>query len=292
MMIRAVSKTSENKKEAIPPILERYENKYTIPFSMIDSISDFIKPYCSPDEYSEKMPDSFYTVNSLYFDTHRYHFLTNKLSEVNQRFNMRIRSYGSNPSFPYFLEIKQKRGGIVRKYRAKVKEPIEQVLQPISDYDTPLKSPDKNTSNIRLFRRLVNTYNASPKVLVQYRRKAFISDIDEYARVTFDIELRYMPEQGYNPIPVERDMISCDSETCFDPGCNVILELKCYTSYVPLWMIDLIRVFNLKQRGFSKYTNCVTPVIKRYGYASSISAPTVPIFNDRFHEELDTEFGE
>jgi hypothetical protein len=44
-------------------------------------------------------------------------------------------------------------------------------------------------------------------------------------------------------------------ETCFDPGCSVILELKCHASTVPFWMLDLVRRFELRRRSFSKYLN-------------------------------------
>jgi len=33
------------------------------------------------------------------------------------------------------------------------------------------------------------------------------------------------------------------------------LELKCPCSQVPFWMIDLIKILNLKQGGFSKFGN-------------------------------------
>ena len=98
-----------------------------------------------------------------------------------------------------------------------------------------------------------HTYNAEPKVLIQYKRKAYISDVEEYARVTFDIRLRSMKQTGYDPLPHEEEMQNSDVQTLFDASTSVILELKCYTSYVPLWMIDCIRTFQLQRRGFSKY---------------------------------------
>jgi hypothetical protein len=73
-----------------------------------------------------------------------------------------------------------------------------------------------------------------------------------------------MVPSGYLPVPHESAMICCDSQTRFDPGCSVVLELKCYTSFVPLWMVDLIRAFQLKRRGFSKYATCLQPCVSRY----------------------------
>ncbi len=119
---------------------------------------------------------------------------------------------------------------------------------------------------------MIFSYNVSPKVLTQYIRKAWVSDADDYARVTFDINLRYMPETEYNLIPREEEMIPCDSETVFDVGCSVILELKCYTTQVPLWMIDLIRYFDLRQRGFSKYAAGVIEVLGLHRYDTGVRA--------------------
>jgi hypothetical protein len=52
----------------------------------------------------------------------------------------------------------------------------------------------------------------------------------------------------------------------FDPGCNVVLELKCYTSSVPAWMVDMIRYFNLQRRSFSKYLTGASELFGLYRY--------------------------
>lgn len=244
---------SKNKQSAIPPVLERYEAKYTIPLEMVDDISRFIAPYCSMDAYSEKSHDLYYTINSLYFDTPDFQLLRLRLQKADNRFNMRVRTYGDDPVLPWFLEIKHKRGDIMRKYRAKLhSEHLEMMLNTPEMLRHHAKN-EKEEKNRLLFYRLVQTYNAEPKVLIQYRRKAYISDTEEYARVTFDKELRSMQQSAYIPLPDNDRLQPCDVETVFDTNTSVILELKCYTSFVPLWMIDLIKKFQLNRRGFSKY---------------------------------------
>ena len=98
--------------------------------------------------------------------------------------------------------------------------------------------------------------------------------MDDYARLTFDVDLRFRQETGYRPVPSLGAMVSCDHTLAFDPGCAVILELKCYTSRVPLWMIDLIRFFNLERRSFSKYLTGASElmVLHRHDADSRISA--------------------
>lgn len=264
-----------------PSVLERYELKYTIPASMVEPIVDFIKPYCSYDSYSEKSvkTDGYYKVNSLYFDTPEYLFLKKRLARCENRFNMRIRSYGDNPVPPYFLEIKQRRGDTVRKFRSKcddnfLKELSNSELKPVH-----FSSSEKERKNQELFYNAMQTYHGNPVVLVQYMRKAFVSDVDDYGRVTFDKSLRYMQQNAFNVFPCEQSMCPCDFETVFDAGCSIILELKCFTSYVPMWMIDLVRNFQLRRRGFSKYSNCLAPVFDRYAAAKDLFARESTIEN-------------
>lgn len=263
-------------QKELPPMLERYELKFTIPLEMIAPISEFVSVYCSPDKYSLQTENGFYKVNNLYLDSPGFRFLQMRISGVQNRFNMRIRSYGDSSILPYFLEIKQKLSDVVRKYRARVTNP-----EWYKSYTQPGFEPEENNSdpieikNRNLFERLIYSYSASPKVLTQYVRNAWISDVDSYARVTFDMDLRYKPESDYNLEHGEREMTPCDNMTVFDPGCSVILELKCYTTRVPLWMIDLIKYFNLHRRSFSKYMVGATEAFGCYGYSQAETVSTV-----------------
>ncbi len=256
-----------DKQQALPPRIERYELKYTIPFDYVEPISQFASVYCDLDKHSEKSPTKFYQINNLYFDSPNYLFLKRRIEHNADRFNMRVRAYTDNPGTLYFLEIKHKVGDVIRKYRS---------MGTDSMWFMPLINPEFNSQyrpkndtelkNRQLFLRLAQTYNAAPKVLTQYRRKAYVSQVDDYARLTFDVDLRCMPENRYNLIPMEDQMSSCDPEVIFDPACSVILELKCYTSHVPLWMLDLIKYFNLRRRSFSKYMTGIFEVFQLFRY--------------------------
>jgi len=247
----------------IPAVLERYELKYTVPLEWVGPISEFIRPYCFMDAYSARCADGFYRVNSLYLDSPDLIFLRTKQCGAAKRFNMRIRTYGENPGFPYFFEIKHKNGDTIRKVRALIRE---------DDVGTEglgnvLFGPGRagEDPNLARCRREAITYNVQPWVQTRYLRKAYISHCDDYARVTFDRGLEYAPRERFDPIPVDAEMTPSDIEPLFDPETNVILELKCYTAYVPSWMIDLIRRFELRRRGFSKYAAGVIPVAQRHG---------------------------
>lgn len=185
---------------------------------------------------------------------------------------MRIRSYGSQAGIPCFFEVKQKTGGVIKKYRAAVFDEAWPSI--FADPGVSWARDDAGgDSGPDLFCRLALTYGASPKVLTQYRRKAFVSEVDDYARVTFDRDLRFQQEETYTVVPDDSRMINYDDATVFDPETCVIMELKCYCTQVPLWMLDLIRYFNLKQGRFSKYAASINAVFQSMAYAPVIRMP-------------------
>jgi hypothetical protein len=252
------------------PVLERYELKYTIAADQVDAIAAFASAYCHADRYSKGSPDGFYQVNSLYLDSPEFFFLRQRLNGSENRFNMRVRSYGPRPVLPYFLEVKQKRGDIVRKYRAGIKtESLRQILDPAEDVQAHLTDA-REGDNAALFRKLVHVHNAAPVAMTSYRRKALFSHCDDYARVTFDTGLKFMAQSEYLPFDVSDRLAPTDLETCFDEGTSVVLELKCYSKHVPLWMVDLIRKFELRRRGFSKYSAALAQVFRSYQFDDSI----------------------
>ncbi len=251
----------------------RYELKYTIPFSQVADISAFVEPYCSLDYHSSLSPDKFYQVNSLYFDSPDFVLLRNRLAGLHDRFNMRVRTYGAEPREPWFLEVKRKIGDIIRKYRARVKAgDLARILDPGLDVGQFLMNPG-DAKNAELFRRLAHAYNAVPVVQTTYRRKAYFSTCDDYARVTFDRGLRFQARDAYDPIPSEAAFAPSDLETIFDEGTSVILELKCPAQNVPLWMVDLVRTFELRRRGFSKYSAGMAQVFRRYEFDPGSRVP-------------------
>lgn len=238
-----------------PIVFSRHEIKYLIPFSLVEPISRYVEMYCDLDPYSAKSPDGFYLINNLYFDTENFEFLERKNENVANRFNVRARSYGEDPVPPYFLEVKQKLGDMTRKIRAKVfddKWP-DLVINGPSAEDLAKYEP-KERRNLETFIHTVQSYRAEPKVFTQYRRKAYASHLDEYARVTFDRDLRYSRMDEYNLHPPKDRMNHYDDPLVFDldEQSKIILELKS-NKEVPLWMLDIVRRFDLQCTGFSKY---------------------------------------
>ena len=248
----------------LPPVLERYELKYIIPWEYVEPISEFLKLYCSLDYYSEQAADDnyFYKVTSLYFDSPNYELLRQRIEGKATRFNMRVRAYGDGESAPYFLEVKNCLGisGVVKKYRATANE----AQWPHILTDPGFRADESDTSaekaNKELFLRLAISYAVEPKILTKYQRRAFFSTVDQYARVTMDANMQYRREHEYT-VCSNYGMTNYDNETIYANNTHsevgVILELKCRVGEVPYWMLDLIKRFNLTQVGFSKYVNSV-----------------------------------
>jgi VTC domain len=243
--------------EAVSPlILERYELKYLIPLDLVEPISQYAEMYCEMDYYSQIEPEHFYVINSLYFDSDDFKIFNYKQLSQSNRFNLRIRSYGSNPKPPYFFEVKKKSNDVVRKIRGKVFEPdlnlfIDQILE------GEIEADPKSQAAVNEFLYWNYRFQAQPKVLTQYRRKAYISTVDDYARVTFDRDLRYHHETNWNVIPNEQYLQHYDHALAFkDTQSFVILELKS-TTKVPMWMIDMIKYFNLYRQSISKFENAM-----------------------------------
>ena len=245
--------------------IDRYELKYIIPYELVEPITDYLMAFCVLDYHSTLAENNFYDVNSLYFDTPHFLFYKNRMNGKNPRFNMRARSYGKVPKPPYFLEIKFKDSGIVNKHRATINNEDWPMMLDDPNFVIERDGSKKDKNKKELFYQLATKYNAQPKILTHYRRRAFVSVMDEYARVTMDIGLKYNLEQNYNIIPDERTLISYDNPNTFvsdaqenQDNTSVILELKCVPTEVPLWMIDLIRQFQLTRTSFSKYVQSMT----------------------------------
>lgn len=244
---------------------------------MVEPISKFVEIYCELDPYSAREEDNFYKVNNIYLDSPGYLFLNKRLSGIDHRFNMRIRSYGEKPVFPFFCEVKHKTMGIVKKKRAKISDPLwavkfeQRMFEDLACGEITDENDYKNH-----FLRLAHVHNVEPKIFTQYRRKAYASVVDDYARVTFDKDLRFERRNTYDLSPVEKSLSHYDNPNNFEEKKNVILELKC-TTQVPVWFVDLIRTFNLNRTSFSKYATGAKEVI----YDNQ------PLFSDRVPTNFD-----
>jgi hypothetical protein len=264
-----------------PLLLQRYELKYLISPDLVEPISKFIEGHCVMDYYSQIAPENSYIINSLYFDNFTNHLLRRKVAGLDNTWNMRVRSYGAEPQPPYFTEVKLKKNDFSNKMRAKVGDDWAEILQ---SGIVPDDADPRSRQYLEQFIFLMQKDGCYPRILTQYRRKAYLSEIDTYARVTFDRDLRYqLCDDEYNIHPDESLMCNYDLEDIYHhPEETVILELKCERQ-IPYWFKQLIQKFELTRTGFSKYGSSIFEIL-------SPKMPEFPRYDDlqpRFnHAEL------
>lgn len=236
--------------------LVRHEIKIQIPSSLVEPISQFLNLYCVMDSYSKKSADGYYEINSLYLDNDNMLLLEKKRADVARRFSMRIRSYGLQPIFPAFMEIKHKSGRFVHKQRAAIHswDTIRFIRDGVCDPDNnDVKHPYIRDACYKILR-----LGLKPKIMTHYRRKAYFGINEPYTRVTFDRGLKCYPESEYLIFPDQSKFINYDhlGQFVLDEG-NVVLELKCDFK-VPSWFFDMINIFELKHTHFSKFDSSYT----------------------------------
>ena len=255
-------------------LLERFELKYHIPVEWADIIGEMIAPYCEEDYYSKITPGGFYWITNLYLDSPNWTFLKWRNARLLDRFNMRIRTYGEHPDpkGTFHFEVKRKIRNICFKSRATIKGKNPSFVFENPKEMWPVKS-ERDRQYLEEYLYKVNTFNASPRLLTQYKRRAWFSTTEEYSRVTIDTCMRFREENGFDYTVDPHYMHSTGLPRFFAPGCDAVLELKCPCSQVPYWMMDLIHALNLKLAGFSKFGNAAAEWQRIYENPRGFRAP-------------------
>ncbi|NLO22956.1 MAG: polyphosphate polymerase domain-containing protein [Fibrobacter sp.] len=263
--------------------LERFELKYHIPVSWADRIGELISPYCEEDHYSKITPGRFYWITNLYLDSPQWTFMGWKNAGLLDRFNMRIRTYGEHPDPKgvFHFEVKRKVNRISYKSRATLKGHNPSIIFDKTPADWPELS-ERDALYLKDFVYKTTLHNAKPRLLTQYKRRAWFGLTEDYSRVTIDTGMRFREENAFDYSVDPKYMHSTGLPRFFSPGCDAVLELKAPASQVPYWMIDLIKKMNLKLSGFSKFGNAVNEWKRVYENPSSFRTP--------FHSNLAGNF--
>lgn len=247
-------------------LIERYEYKYLIPEAMVPAVRATATATSKLDPYSG--PDGTYRIRSLYFDSDTYHLYWANEREASDRFKMRIRGYPLAPKAPVFLEIKRRVHDVILKTRGGI--PVNQwqdvVRSPNGASLVPLPPNVKKAAE--RFLRLLYTYHLRPMLLVEYEREAYVSLIDNYARLTFDRKIVCQKHERLDLDADPRRWRSVDHPVqtqTHEPVC--VLELK-FEHTPPRWMRNLVERLDLMRFSFSKYC---------YGVNSQLLLPTVRV---------------
>ncbi|MEZ4450389.1 MAG: polyphosphate polymerase domain-containing protein [Nannocystaceae bacterium] len=239
--------------ESNPTLIERREYKYLIHAGLADQIRAAIQPFCEIDPFAAKSSGHRYLIDSLYFDTSNLSLFWANDHEVVDRLKLRVRGYPQAPGGPVFFEVKRRVNDVITKTRGKVS--YSQWASILGDSAAPIPAEiiGKDRAAVERFVTLARTLRVRPFTLVRYEREPYFSRIDDYARVTFDSNIR---AQSVNNLSFEaaargwRALDDAVTQRTLDS--MIVLELK-FTSAVPLWLVDLVGRFDLRRRSFSKY---------------------------------------
>lgn len=233
---------------AIAERFDRLELKYHVSSALAAQIRRAIAPWCRPDPFNGTCG---YPISSLYLDTPGLLCHHARMRGDADRFKLRVRTYSTDD--PAHLEIKRKTGKIIHKVRTSIaREQLPEVMR---------RGLPGNAVADR-FVALAQQCGAGPRLTVCYHREAYTSVVDDYARVTFDRQIKAAAaapgDWALRCVDEGDGWVSLDGAGHLADGVSstIVLELKCKT-FVPRWMESLLRHFNLRSTGFSKYSQGV-----------------------------------
>ena len=234
--------------------IERHEAKYVVPYSLMPEIRRYISPYVVPDKHGKgEFPK--YLVRTIQLDNRNLCLHYAKEIEQLNRFKLRIRTYGTDGTAPYFVEIKRKLGDLIVKTRSVLTpEHYSPELFLSPGPHVPFSS-EKEHMNYLDFIRLIQEIGAQPVAMIQYERESYMGEREDYARVTFDTRICYQMISSYDLSQVnDGRWHRVDTPTGLGTDyAGFILELKSKMG-IPWWLLDLVRSFNLVRVGFCKYS--------------------------------------
>jgi hypothetical protein len=249
---------AEKSRDAVS--CQRYEYKYLIPPTLIEPIRSFIAPYCVLDPHSERAPENFYTIRTLYLDSAAYKTYWDKIYDVPNRFKLRIRTYGQGTSAPVKFEVKRRFNEV--SVKTSLAMPCAGWTRSLEVNRAPSEFTEAQRSAFESFIGLVRTLGAAPKMLVQYERQAFQARMNSCVRISFDRRICYQPKHCYD-LQGQSGLwrFNDDSNSLGEAGARAILELK-FMHGVPPWLSDMVRKFDLVRRSFSKYCSAMTRLLE------------------------------
>lgn len=244
--------------------IERYEQKYLISPREALAIKQSIVPYVRPDRYTKQSLNHRYCVLSLYLDGINRPLYSATTDQSSARLKLRIRTYGGQTCF---LEVKRKIRGMVWKSRVMLNpEQYHSLFSREASHMTRAER-QKQFAHLNSNQRATldeflwwsDRYQARPYAWVGYEREGYESPDGDYARITFDYQVKGKLSHDYSISPsLIQDYYQNWQRVDFatelrSKQAGIILELKS-EKRVPEWMSRLSQIHNLSAMGVSKYT--------------------------------------
>jgi len=223
----------------------RFEFKYLLNRDRATLIRNDIEQFMSYDGHIGRDGDQNYYVRSLYFDNVRRENFYEKIDGIKSRRKYRLRTYTSAPNakVPIYLEEKNRLNNRVFKFRTQLAPESLAALETGADI---LQQKEVYGDNL-LFDRFASRHllrGERTVVMVDYFRRAFVSNYDVNFRVTLDSDIQAAPSKClFGEMPNQR--VSCMAG-------YTIMEIK-FSRRVPSWFHRILQSYQLQRISISKY---------------------------------------
>ncbi len=230
-------------------LFNRVELKYLIDRTTRTALAKDITALMPADAHTDG--DKGYLVRSIYFDTVDFMAYHQKLAGLPDRHKLRVRIYGEDLSKVAFVRLEVKSKYLNTTHKITVDFPkaayteIERAL--MRRIMPPAELFDRDGISKEFF-RLQKQYNMEPKILVQYRRRAFERTAGSRLRINFDDECMGSRNLDlFGPLRGAKALLKYNS---------TIFEIKADGS-IPFWLHQLISKYELQNEAVSKFCYAV-----------------------------------
>ncbi len=237
----------------LPSIPPRREFKYLLTMDRLEALGSLLVPWCALDQ--NLGPDGTYPIRSLYLDTHDLRLYHANDLEAVDRFKVRVRCYPAVGDGRAYLEIKRRTGDVIRKWRRKIS--AARWAEVAAARGGP---PCEASDPVAPFSNLCLRHALEPKVLVEYKRRAWMGRFEDYARVSVDFAVRAQAASAWSLEPQPNAWRALDAPDRTRTWDAIgVLELK-FGERAPSWMVSVVDRLGLSRQAYSKYAHGIDEV--------------------------------
>ena len=189
-------------------------------------------------------------MRSLYFDDPNYTAYYDKIDGLHTRYKFRIRTYTNQEKdhTAQFLEIKGRYNNLVFKHRIELNDPRDPAENKCPRLIQRILDETQNNPLGRQFKFDLYRKQITPKAVVDYLRRPYVSKYDPEFRITFDEQLEGIKSADLHPVKNARHRRIL-------PGYTVV-EIK-FRYHIPSWFHRIIQSFELQRVSISKICSAV-----------------------------------
>ncbi len=234
---------------------QRFEYKYLIGESQAGAVRAFALAHLCADSHTDAAHNNEYPVQSVYLDTADMSLYYETVTGERNRFKLRVRSYDPCAHAPAFLEIKARKNEAVLKERAPVhKGALGRIVGSFCTMRGDLSdSSAAHVGALDRFCELCARLSARPRVVVRYRREAYVDPDGGPLRVTMDRDVACAHTNGPVVDPDALEWVALAGE-------SVVLEIK-FTDTFPRWAREMVQALGLVRTSAAKYVRSVDALV-------------------------------